>query len=377
MTAPCPRGDTDSAVHTHLEHGTGLFLGPDLRRGCRFDHVAHGLHRLGRRLPPCAGLFGQHRGDVRGQAGIDRHDLLRRHVAEGCDLVRLLVPLGHDLRDLVVVLGFRHLHRDIGFGILHLDVELLQPGKVVRLLLLNRRGDLQFGEGARLAHRVGLLLLDHRDIGIDLAATLLDLGKVHIVLGRGDLVLEGGSIAVNGEGTLVTNEQCLLDPTRNPGLDRESIGAELKSRLGVSELVWLEQGLVEDGDTDGHVDNICAFIDPGKVLLQSAPEGDPNFENAQRNLQLLTDAGIEVVELDLLPRIERDGEPIVVPYTNFYIANGALIVPVSGVDPDMDAQALELLGRLYPDREAIGIDGRTLALGGGGIHCITQQIPAA
>ncbi|MCB0856792.1 MAG: agmatine deiminase family protein [Solirubrobacterales bacterium] len=192
-----------------------------------------------------------------------------------------------------------------------------------------------------------------------------------------DLVLEGGSIAVNGEGTLVTTEQCLLDPTRNPGLDRESIGAELKSRLGVSELVWLEQGLVEDGDTDGHVDNICAFIDPGKVLLQSAPEGDPNFENAQRNLQLLTDAGIEVVELDLLPRIERDGEPIVVPYTNFYIANGALIVPVSGVDPDMDAQALELLGRLYPDREAIGIDGRTLALGGGGIHCITQQIPAA
>ncbi len=192
-----------------------------------------------------------------------------------------------------------------------------------------------------------------------------------------DLVLEGGSIAVNGEGTLVTTEQCLLDPSRNPGLDREAIGAELTVKLGLDQIVWLDQGLVEDGDTDGHVDNICAFIDPGKVLLQSAPEGDPNFENAQRNLQLLTDAGLEVVELDLLPRIERDGEPIVVPYTNFYIANGALIVPVSGVDPDMDAQALELLGRLYPDREAIGIDGRTLALGGGGIHCITQQIPAA
>ena len=191
-----------------------------------------------------------------------------------------------------------------------------------------------------------------------------------------EIVLEGGSIAVNGEGTLVTTEQCLLDPSRNPGLDREAIAGELASKLGVQEIVWLDQGLVEDGDTDGHVDNICAFIDEGKVLLQTAPEGDPNHENARENLALLEEAGLEVVELDLLPRIDRDGEPIVVPYTNFYVANGALIVPVSGVDPDIDAQALELLGRLYPDREAVGIDGRTLALGGGGIHCITQQIPA-
>jgi len=191
-----------------------------------------------------------------------------------------------------------------------------------------------------------------------------------------DLVLEGGSIAVNGEGTLVTTEQCLLDPTRNPGRDREQIAAELVDKLGVDEIIWLHQGLVEDGDTDGHVDNICAFYGPGKALLQSAPEGDPNFENAKANLRILNEAGIEVVELDLLPRIERGSESIVVPYTNFYVANGALIVPVSGYDPDMDAQALELLGRLYPGREAIGIDGRTLALGGGGIHCITQQIPA-
>lgn len=192
-----------------------------------------------------------------------------------------------------------------------------------------------------------------------------------------DLILEGGSIAVNGEGTLITTEQCLLDPTRNPGLDRGGIAAELGSKLGVEQVVWLDQGLVEDGDTDGHVDNICAFIEPGRVLLQTAPEGDPNYENARENLELLSAAGLEVVELDLLPRIDRDGEAVVVPYTNFYVANGALIVPVSGYDPDMDAQALELLGRLYPGREAIGIDGRSLALGGGGIHCITQQIPAA
>lgn len=191
-----------------------------------------------------------------------------------------------------------------------------------------------------------------------------------------DLVLEGGSIAVNGDGILATTEQCLLDPTRNPGLDRDSIAAELGSKLGVDRFIWLHQGLVEDGDTDGHVDNICAFIDRERALLQTAPEGDPNFENARANLEILNEAGVEVVELDLLPRIDRDGESIVVPYTNFYIANGALIVPVSGYDPDMDAQALELLGRLYPGREAIGIDGSTLAFGGGGIHCITQQIPA-
>jgi len=191
-----------------------------------------------------------------------------------------------------------------------------------------------------------------------------------------DLVLEGGSIAVNGEGTLITTAQCLLDPNRNPDLDRDQIAAKLAGPLGIDSFVWLDRGLVEDGDTDGHVDNICAFVDPGKVLLQTAPDGDPNVENALANRDLLVDAGLEVVELDLLPRIERDGESIVVPYTNFYIANGALIVPVSGIDPDMDAQALELLGRLYPGREAVGIDGRTLALGGGGIHCITQQIPA-
>jgi agmatine deiminase len=134
--------------------------------------------------------------------------------------------------------------------------------------------------------------------------------------------------------------------------------------------------LLEDADTDGHVDNICAFIEPGRALLQTASESDPNLANARANSEALAAAGVDVIEFDLLPRIERDGESIVVPYTNFYVANGALIVPVSGYDPDMDAQALELLGRLYPGREAIGIDGRTLALGGGGIHCITQQVPA-
>ena len=193
------------------------------------------------------------------------------------------------------------------------------------------------------------------------------------------MVLEGGSIAVDGNGLLVTTEQCLLDPTRNPEMDYREIAAELVGRLGAERVIWLGDGLLEDVDTDGHVDNICAFYEPGKAILQTvAEESDPNWASTRENLRRLEAAGVEVAELELLPRIpgEDDGV-VVVPYTNFYVANGALIVPVGMVDPDMDAEALKRLGELYPGREPIGIDGRTLALGGGGIHCITQQVPAS
>ncbi len=140
-------------------------------------------------------------------------------------------------------------------------------------------------------------------------------------------------------------------------------------------MVWLGQGLVEDHDTDGHVDNVCAFIAPGRVLLQTvAEESNPNWSATRENAERLQAAGLEVVELPLLPYVERDGPPTVVPYTNFYICNGALIVPVAG--QETDEEALALLGGLYPGREVVPIDGTTLALGGGGIHCITQQIPA-
>jgi agmatine deiminase len=191
-----------------------------------------------------------------------------------------------------------------------------------------------------------------------------------------DLILEGGSIAVDGEGTLITTEQCLLHPSRNPRLSREQIEARLRETLGVERVVWLGLGLVEDDDTDGHVDNICAWIEPGRVLLQTvADEADPNYENCRENVRRLADAGIEVVELDVLPRVDADGPPTVVPYVNYYVANGALIVPVTGAETDADA--LALLERLYPGREAVPVSGTTLALGGGGVHCITQQVPAA
>ena len=192
----------------------------------------------------------------------------------------------------------------------------------------------------------------------------------------GDLILEGGSIAVDGEGTLITTEQCLLHPSRNPRLGREEIEARLREALGVEQVVWLGLGLLEDDDTDGHVDNICAWIEPGRVLLQTvADEDDPNYGLCRENVERLGAAGIDVVELDVLPRLAGEEPPVVVPYVNFYIANGALIVPVTGAETDPDA--LALLERLYPGREAVPVPGTTLAIGGGGVHCITQQVPRA
>jgi agmatine deiminase len=191
-----------------------------------------------------------------------------------------------------------------------------------------------------------------------------------------DLVLEGGSLAVDGDGTLITTEQCLLHPKRNPSLSKDEIARRLQDELGVHAVVWLGQGLVEDHDTDGHVDNICAPIAPGRVLLQTvAEESNPNWSATRENAERLQAAGLEVVELPLLPYVDHDVPPTVVPYTNFYICNGALIVPVAG--QETDEEALSLLGGLYPGREVVPIDGTTLALGGGGIHCITQQVPAS
>jgi agmatine deiminase len=185
-------------------------------------------------------------------------------------------------------------------------------------------------------------------------------------------VLEGGSIAVDGEGTLVTTEQCLLHPSRNPSLERDAIEARLREHLGVQRIVWLRDGLVEDRDTDGHVDNICAFVAPGKVLLQTVDdEADPNYEGCRENAQRLRAAGLEVVELGILPRADAE---TVVPYVNYYVCNDALIVPTTGADTD--GQVLELLETLYPGREAVAAPGVTLAHGGGGVHCITQQVPS-
>jgi agmatine deiminase len=205
-------------------------------------------------------------------------------------------------------------------------------------------------------------------------------GRILDVLGEESLdarhfVLEGGSIAVDGEGTLFTTEQCLLEEHRNPALDKGAIEAELGRHLGVERVVWLDRGLVEDRDTDGHVDNICAVVAPGHVLLQTvADEENPNYELCQENVRRLQAAGVEVTELAWLPYVSGAEEPTVVPYVNFYVCNGGLIVPTQG--DETDGEALALLESLYPGREAVPVPGAALAFGGGGVHCITQQVPA-
>jgi agmatine deiminase len=191
---------------------------------------------------------------------------------------------------------------------------------------------------------------------------------------RAPLVLEGGSICVDGEGTLITTEQCLLNPNRNPQLSREQIERHLIDFLGLERVVWLGRGLVEDRDTDGHVDLIAAFTKPGEVLLQTVPEGNPNFEHCRENVARLEAAGIDVVELPHLPYSEVEGETVACGYMNFYLCNDAVIVPVCGADTDPDA--LARIAEAYPGREAVPVPGAVIAWGGGGPHCITQQVPA-
>jgi agmatine deiminase len=188
-----------------------------------------------------------------------------------------------------------------------------------------------------------------------------------------EIVLEGGSIATDGAGTLLTTEQCLRNPNRNPALSREQLEHALREQLGVQRIVWLGCGLVEDRDTDGHVDLIAAFTGAGRVLLQTVPAGNPNHDNCRENVARLRAAGMTVIELPFLPSPEVEGETVAASYLNFYICNRAVIVPT--VDSDTDEEALAIIAAAYPGREIIDVPGAVIAYGGGGPHCITQQVP--
>jgi agmatine deiminase len=190
---------------------------------------------------------------------------------------------------------------------------------------------------------------------------------------RAPLVLEGGSICADGLGTIITTEQCLLHPNRNPALSRDQIEQALHRYLGADRMIWLGQGLVEDRDTDGHVDLIAAFTRPGQAVLQTVEPDNPNFDNCQENRARLEAGGIEVVELPYLPYATVAGERVAAGYLNFYICNGAVIVPVA--DADTDDCALAIIASAYPGREVVPVPGVVLAYGGGGPHCITQQVP--
>jgi agmatine deiminase len=202
-------------------------------------------------------------------------------------------------------------------------------------------------------------------------------GRVAALLGdevrRAPIVLEGGSINGDGAGTLLVTEQCLLHPNRNPELSQSEIEQALREWLGVESVVWLGMGLVEDRDTDGHVDLIAAFTRPGQALLQTVARDNPNYDNCEENRRRLHAAGVDVVEVPWLPYSEVGGETVAVGYLNLYLCNGGVIVPVCG--DDSDAEALELIGAAFPGREVVSVPGAVLAYGGGGPHCITQQVP--
>ncbi|MFB7361262.1 agmatine deiminase family protein [Streptomyces hydrogenans] len=197
-----------------------------------------------------------------------------------------------------------------------------------------------------------------------------------------DMILEGGAITVDGEGTLITTEQCLLHPNRNPGLTRERIEAELKARLGVEKVIWLPYGGLLDTETDGHVDGVCAFAAPGRVVV-SLPDdpAHPDHVRMRANravLEASTDArgrSLEIVEVSQTAFAEVAGVRVEVSYLNYYLANGGVVVPVA--DAPQDAAALKVIADAHPDREVVGVPAPVIAFGGGGVHCITQQIPAA
>lgn len=197
-----------------------------------------------------------------------------------------------------------------------------------------------------------------------------------------NFIIEGGGIDVNGRGTLLTTEECYLDPkvqVRNPGLGREEIDNVLKRYLGVKNVLWLVAGPVGD-DTHGHIDDICRFVNPRTmVLIREDNRKDINYrplaENWERiqDLRLEDGSAPEVVPLPMPAPIYYDGYRLPASYANFYISNAAVIVPTFN-DPN-DRVALGTLAELFPDRPVVGIHAVDLVLGFGSLHCLTQQEP--
>ncbi|MBU1343745.1 MAG: agmatine deiminase [Proteobacteria bacterium] len=214
---------------------------------------------------------------------------------------------------------------------------------------------------------------------------------------KAPFILEGGAIHTDGEGTLITTEQCLLNPNRNPDLSKDQIETLLKDYLCVDTIIWLDQGVYMD-ETDGHVDNICCFIKPGEVLLHWTDDrSDPQYDISHDALERLSWAKDAMGRTLLIHKIHQPG-PLTIScqeskgvkkstqaaprekgsrlagsYVNFYIANNGIVMPVFN-DPQ-DAEAVAKIQSLFPKRKVIRMPAREILLGGGNIHCITQQQP--
>lgn len=210
---------------------------------------------------------------------------------------------------------------------------------------------------------------------------------------KAPFILEGGSIHTDGQGTLLTTEECLLSPTRNPHLSKSEIENLLLQYTGTEKVIWLKRGLYAD-ETLGHVDNLCCFVKPGEVVLAwTDDEEDPQYEISRECLQILKTENLVVHKL-LIPENtlylseeeattlekyqgseeRKGGRRLAASYVNFYLPNNGVVVPQFN-DPN-DEKALEKLREIFPERKVVGLQTREILLGGGNIHCITQQRPA-
>ena len=200
--------------------------------------------------------------------------------------------------------------------------------------------------------------------------------KVDVAVRKAPIFCEGGAIHSDGQGMLLTTEQCLLNPNRNPGLAKSDVEQVLRDFIGARRVVWLGEGF-SDSETDGHVDNIACFAGKGRVILgvpdsQSHPDHTPVMEAKKR----LKAAGLEVIEL-VQPRAiryDRLGRLLQTSYVNFTLCNGGLVMP--SFDDPHDEPARALLADCFPGRDIVTVPALDIVAGGGGIHCITQQEPA-
>ena len=196
---------------------------------------------------------------------------------------------------------------------------------------------------------------------------------------KNPIVMEGGSIDVNGAGTLLTTESCLLNPNRNPDLSKGEIEQQLMDYLGVTQILWLGDG-IEGDDTDGHVDDLTRFVDPTTVvtILEEDPQ-DSNYErlieNRKRLESMMTAHGekLRIIDLPTPGVIEREGQRLPASYANFYIANGIVLLPI--FNHPNDQKAIDILQSCFSTRQVVGIPSLDLIWGLGAYHCITQQIP--
>jgi len=194
------------------------------------------------------------------------------------------------------------------------------------------------------------------------------------------IVMEGGSFDVNGRGTLMTSEQCLLNKNRNPKLNKKQIEKYLSDYLGVRRFIWLKKGILAD-HTDGHIDDIARFVNPTTVMYAYEDDvGEGNHKILKENLAILKKAAdqngrkLKLIKLPMPKMVDKNGNRYAVSYANFYIGNVVVLVPI--FKHKNDKTALKIIQEAFPKRKVVGIDCRDLIVGGGTIHCVTQQQPA-